>query len=979
MDHNDERKSPVPLSQSPPGSSAPPILPKAKLVDPPSVSNTHGQSSNVLKNVSFGVLGPKKPKDVSPKITNDTPRIQSMDNDVTLDSIASDSGILSTKEQPKAVYVNQDLQKHIFTYGPYVPSKIESSQVPRPSNMLRNTTSEVIYETGKTSGLIPTFGNHRIIDTGSASPIYITPTLAELPLYGESLSNIKLPFGVVVQPFAENVDENVPMIDFIAEMGGKDTRCDLIRCTKCQAYHNPAMEDNSRHNVRICNFCYSSFNLTTAQADTLEKIRLMYRDTLSPLTKGSIDYIAPKHYYTNVTVDTPIESLTSNISNLLGKAGSITNIRLPSLTKQTDEPTVFEDYADLEKSRNTAFQVHTIGNNSATKSTQDTMINSLSLSPKIDYKAVPSYIFVVETTVASNTIGLKESVLSAIKNALSNCGNFVRFCVITYDCVVHLYPIVGGELAMYYVAEVDESFTPCTPGDLFLEVDGDLTQVSSYLDQILSVSILKIGSQTCSNFALNVAVRLLGDSKSCGTVTMFYCSIPDVGIGISRNSKITNDFNLTDSQKIYYDSLIQTCYESGISVDLYICPVDSRIPGDIALQYITQQTAGKCHYMSYFNGKNDYLKIYNDILRLFTLQCGYNCELKLRASKAIAINEVICPFSNSRAIINNSTVKVPKLGPDTALAFTLSLDDLIDNRHALYLQCACMYNSSLNGQKMIRVHTSTVRVTTSINQIFKNTNCDAVMNIYMRKLSRAFIKTGKFPKKDFMNSVVHSLTSYRHLCAPSTPSNQLILPDNLKLLPITLNALFKHETTDENEPEYIQKLLRALLAPVKETAFMCPRVFCLYRTVNDDSNGIPASGWKFNANIVPASSSNIYSDGMYIMDDGHKLLLYFGPHVKWELLQQLFGQNLVLDDKSANSLALVESETTTNFLECVDQIRAVHSGCQYIPLKILPYTSKIGKMIKLLLLEDERGEEPSYINFLVRLHKLIKQAHTNLL
>lgn len=977
-EHNDGRKSPYPLSHF---SSVTTALPKKKPLDPSLASDTHGKPPNTLKNVSFGILGPKKTRDPPLK---ESSRTGSIDNDVTLESITSDAGVLSTNEPQKKVYVNQDLQKHIFTYGPYVPSKIESSQVPRPSSLLKSTTSEVVYETGNITGLIPTFGNHRIIDTGSASPIYMTPTLAELPLYGESLSHIKLPFGVVVQPFAENVDEAVPVLDFIAEMGVKDAKCNLIRCTKCKAYHNPAMENNSRGNVRTCNFCYSPFNLTPNQADTLEKIKLMYRNTSSPLTKGSIDYIAPKHYYTNVTVETPMESLTSNISSLIDRASSITNIKLPSITKSSTEPTLYEDYSDLGQSRSKAFQANGIVQDQTTQFTglesATDSLSSLTLSNplEIDNKAVPSYVFVVESTVASNSIGLKECVLSAIKSALGRCNTLIRFCVITYDCVVHLYPIVGGDLTMNYVSEVDESFTPCAFNELLVEV-GDLIWASSYLDQISSVSTLKIGPQTCSNFALNVAVRLLGDFKSCGTITMFYCSPPDIGIGISTNSKITNDFNLTDSQKIYYDSLIQTCYETGISVDLYICPVESRIPGDIALQYITQQTAGKCHYMSYFHGKSDYLKIYNDIVRLFTLQCGYNCEFKLRASKAIAINEIICPFSNSRAVINNSTVKVPKLGPDTALSFILSLDDLIDNRHALYLQCACMYNNSLNGQKMIRVHTSTIRVTTSVNQLFKNANCDAVMNICMRQLSRAFIKTGKFPKKEFMNAVVHSLTSYRHLCAPSTPSNQLILPDNLKLLPVSLNALFKYETSDESGPEYIQKLLRSLLAPIKETAFLYPRVFCLYRTVNDETNGIPASGWKFDINLVPSSSSNIYSDGIYILDDGCKLVLYFGPHVKWELLEQLFGPNLVLDDKSVNSLVLVESETSANLSDCVDQIRSVHSGCQYLPLKILPYTAKNSRALKLLLLEDERGEEPSYINFLVKLHKLIKRAHMNLL
>nr|PVC52381.1 protein transport protein sec24-like [Theileria orientalis] len=873
-------------------------------------------------------------------------------------------------------YVDAELRRHIFAYGPYSPTRISRTGIPRPHSFVQNPETEILYETTKNHGLIPTFGNHKIVDTGSASPIYMTPTFTYLPVFGGSLSDMRLPFGVLVQPFAENVDDTVPQLDFLSFMEKRSkARRDLIRCKNCQAYYNPYMHVRSRNSMRVCNFCYATFQLTDEQMEAIDRINAHHTEN-TPLKKGSVDYVAPSHYYTRVKEP-------GAISSLLTRAGSIPMFK----TQAKQEEYIYDTYsvapvpADMSGNYNTfaATSQENGGEQSVNGgATEGQPIHEFQYTEDTEIK-YPVYTFMIETTSQASRIGLRESVLTSLINALSALKEEVfDLCVLFFDSAVYSFTVANGRFAVNVVSEVEDNFTPCTASEIFLRVTPENhEEVKEYLEKLLTVQTLRTSPNCCANFALNCALRVMSSEDCYGTISIFHATQPDIGLGSDPQMFAKSTFTMSELQISFYSSLLQVCYATGICVDVYLCPPETRIPGDIQLMHIAQQTGGNCVYLPRFEHKFDYFKVYHEIVRLLKVPCGYKCELKLRCSKHIKITELLCSFNNARAVKDYSTVTVPRIGPNLSIGFMLSLNDMVDNKTGLYMQVACLYTNT-KGVPMVRVHTNSTRVISSMNEIFRNTNQDAIINLIARKLAYNYIRNGKYNRDQYISMVVEALTAYRHICASTTPKNQLILPDNLKLLPAYLNAVLKYDIKGEYGFDFVMKLLGILNSSVKITHFIYARTYSIHRSIYEKHTTPPEGGFKFHFTTVPSATENVYSDGIYLIDDGYKLLVFVGPHVKSTVLYELFGHDYQFPHMYVNSTELKDTPTSRNMMELVEQVRSQHKGCPYLPLKIITYTAKNSKYIKTLMLEDELGEEPRYSEFLVTIHRQILQSREKL-
>ncbi|KAK1934963.1 hypothetical protein X943_003903 [Babesia divergens] len=915
--------------------------------------------------------------------------------DAIVSDIESDDDEPLDLNSPDSYYIDRDLEKLVFSYGPYTPNKIDNNQVPRPKVNVINTDN---YGDSKVTSPVASFIEQKAVNLGVCHEKYITMSLAEIPLYGDTLNRINLPLAAVVQPFAEEFKTKVPVVDLVTAIGEQDhSKQNLIRCPKCMAYINPAMEGDSRLNYRICNFCYKGFTLTQPELLGLASLKSKVggKVKVPPIMRGSVDFVAPLRYYAPVAQEN--ESISEQITNVFRRATALSS-SIPIISRNNSEqsyvaystygvngmatPSVSASESTTPLSRMESTDVPIMRRASSYVPSMRFSVPSSSIED--DYQKKPVYIIVVESTALSNSMALRKCVLNALVAALEECKNkqtSVRFCVITFDRVIYLYDCRNEKYSVNIMTEVDGAFSPGCAEELFMEFDGnDMTPIYKYIDFIAKTCMKPTGSLSCGNAALSVAVSLLSDAKLPGTVCMFYAQPPEVGVGRCIKPEINNEFVLDESMKLLYDGLTQDCYDHGIAVDVYICAQRERIPGDVQVQYLSQQTAGKSCYFSSFKAEVDGTKIMNNFVRLFTVRHAYNCELKIRTSKPMSIKENYSPFHSTRAIIDKTALRIPRLSPDTAICFVMSLDELINDKRDLYVQVACMYNCSVTGKKLIRVHTQSMKVSTNVTTIFKSANYKVLVNLYARRMAYHMIKSGVNSKKAILTEVVGALCSYRRLCAPSTPENQLILPDNLKLLPASLNALFKMYAGGDQGFEFLQKMLGTLLASVSETTYVYARCYCLHRSLYDSHGSVPLGGWKFACKSMPSSISHIFSDGMYLIDDGNKLVLYFGPHVKWALLQELFGHDLLLDDQTANTLEISkETETGKNLLNIIECVRALHRGSPFMNLKILPYCSKQHRLIKLLLLEDESGGEPSYVTSLVQLHKSIRQTQENLL
>lgn len=84
-----------------------------------------------------------------------------------------------------------------------------------------------------------------------------------------------------------------------------------------------------------------------------------------------------------------------------------------------------------------------------------------------------------------------------------------------------------------------------------------------------------------------------------------------------------------------------------------------------------------------------------------------------------------------------------------------------------------------------------LQVAKNLNGYYKAADVETLSSfIIKREASRIMVRGAKATKESVINNLVNLLFVYRQKCAAQSSPSQLILPDNLKLLPLyTLSAL----------------------------------------------------------------------------------------------------------------------------------------------------------------------------------------------
>ena len=156
------------------------------------------------------------------------------------------------------------------------------------------------------SNVYPTFARHVpppatvsfvAFDQGNSSPKFTRLTLNCIPSSTEGLASTGLPLGLMLQPLAplQPGEQAIPVLDF-GEQGPP-------RCRRCRAYINPFMMFRQGGNKFVCNLCTYP-NDTPAEyfcATSPQGVRVD-RDQRPELTKGTVEFVVPKEYWTKEPV-----------------------------------------------------------------------------------------------------------------------------------------------------------------------------------------------------------------------------------------------------------------------------------------------------------------------------------------------------------------------------------------------------------------------------------------------------------------------------------------------------------------------------------------------------------------------------------------------------------------------------------------------------------------------------------------------------
>lgn len=174
---------------------------------------------------------------------------------------------------------------------------IDIDSIPRPDINAETSYAPVQFNTSELSNPPPSYTSYVTVDDGNAGPRYIRSSFYKVPTEESLMNSLHMPFGFVIQPFADPVlgEEAPPLVDY--------GQAGPLRCPKCRTYINPNWIFIQGGNTFICNLCkshnpvpkelYCPLDAHGNRADRYER---------PELCKGVCEFLVPESYHTKKLV-----------------------------------------------------------------------------------------------------------------------------------------------------------------------------------------------------------------------------------------------------------------------------------------------------------------------------------------------------------------------------------------------------------------------------------------------------------------------------------------------------------------------------------------------------------------------------------------------------------------------------------------------------------------------------------------------------
>lgn len=602
----------------------------------------------------------------------------------------------------------------------------------------------------------------------------------------------------------------------------------------------------------------------------------------------------------------------------------------------------------------------------------------------------PAVAIVVDASARSVQSGLFHQALWTLRTLLAFPQEATpRIALITFDHALHFYAIYPGQEVAHSITVVDieDPFVPRGHAALCVDVE-DATSRAAFealLERLPADFAGSASSSAAGGAALKAATDLLA-VQGGGHVIMFHASLPNTGLGALR---VRDDFKLlgnipegsglfSPQQAPFYEEVAKDCLASGVAVSVFVCPERSAYLDVATLSLVPRRTGGDIVHIPGFDVSRDGEQLHHNLARMVVQGAAYSCVFKLRCSKGLNIDTLHATWDAE--VIDQSTFAVSRLSTDSTGIFALSHGERLEGQKHVYMQAACLYTDKL-GRRLIRVHTLQLPVTTSVSSVFRFADIYCVTSLLLKQsASAALVGDGRFKDK-LTKACVDMLFAYRINCASNTASGQLILPESLKLLPLFACSIRKMPVfrtgSDLRVDERMAGLVRILALPIAQIP---PLVYTRVHTVLP----VPESAGRLtgvgaNVNLpqtIACSVDKMYSNWVYLVDNGLSLYIYIRDEAPAEMLQEAFGVATAAEVPAALAKFLlpeaVVSHEGQRLWAIVQQIRRDRCRLPWQPLYVaLPGTPEEARVLAMLI-EDRVSSELPYVDYLCHVHKKVQ-------
>ncbi|KAI0244733.1 COPII coat Sec23p-Sfb3p heterodimer component [Massospora cicadina] len=552
----------------------------------------------------------------------------------------------------------------------------------------------------------------------------------------------------------------------------------------------------------------------------------------------------------------------------------------------------------------------------------------------------------------------------------------VQFGIVTFDRNVHFYNLNASldQAQMLVMADPNDPFVPLSEGFLV-----DPMASRHVIEPLLDALPAMFGNNRVSEAALGAALKCaqLALASTGGRIFAFQSSMPASGVGAVKPRDNTKAFGTPNERSLFvgtepfYEKLGEECVSTGVSVDLFVAAntyVDVATVGTV-----TSLTGGATFLYPGFNAQKLGFTMREDVVKAARRNFGFNGVLRLRCSDGMLIDRHLGNFF----MRNSSDVELAQLDSEKTVTVLLQHEGgRLDEKLDVCFQAALLYTRP-GGERRIRVHNLSIPVTTLAGNVFKFADPDCLVNVLAKQAAMHALEDSTQAARDKLTErCVAILTAYRRNCAQGTSPGQLILPENLKLLPVFANAILKSKLLrsgmDVSLDVRVQQMRAWRSMPVTQSLpLLYPRLAAIH-TMTPEVGKPDAYGRIVMPTFTRLAYPFLASEGAYLLENGHVMYLWLGRRADPALLSALFGvSSLELVDPAMAELPRLDNPFSQQVVQLIAELRqlrphgmAFHLVRQQLDPSEVEFAN--------LLTEDKNLGGQSYIDYLCVVHRQIQ-------
>ncbi|KAI7891079.1 Sec23/Sec24 trunk domain-containing protein [Mucor mucedo] len=542
----------------------------------------------------------------------------------------------------------------------------------------------------------------------------------------------------------------------------------------------------------------------------------------------------------------------------------------------------------------------------------------------------PVYVFVIDTSLEAVQTGMIEVLAEALMGSLDRLPNAegrTRIAFITVNHAIGFYALRNKEPELIVMSEIDDVYLPRAHHDLVVNLNEARSVVLDLLDRLKTMFTVNphtyatTRNNNCLGPALKAARQLL--TPTGGKIVCFQASLPNMGIGAltapTKKGHGLGDNLLLEPKSDFYRSFSEECAKYHVCTDMFVFGSQNI---DLAtLNVVPRFTGGQTHYYPGFNAHNkgDREKLFFEIKKLVKEEIGLEAILRTRCSPGL-----ICKSYHGNFSFQEPDIFVlPNVPRDASYCVDLAIERELQGDLA-YIQTCMLFTTSF-GERCIRVMTTCIPITRKITDVFYAADQIAcARSLAYQAIDKAVTFKVRDGKEYLIQKTVAVCSAYSKEIIGVTPSKniQLNLCRSLSLLPAMTLALIKSEAFNDtgvvplnmsNQSGLLLRTLPLSLWP----RYVYPNLYSLHN--------MPVQAGTLDRNnhcIMPPqlnlSSERLDRHGCYLVENGHRILIWIGREAVPQLCEDLLNVSRVQDVRSGQVASLPELQNA--FSERVHRI-----------------------------------------------------------